>query len=70
MESLTRAPQSGDRVSGGAGPYELVHVGVGAIVLRELGPDLRPTGRPVSPVTPEGWLAMKEREKDATRCGR
>lgn len=67
---MTGVPQSGDRVSGGAGSYEVVHVGVGAIVLRELGPDFRPTGKPVDPVTPEGWRKLKEREKDATRCGR
>lgn len=67
---MTGVPQSGDRVSGGAGFYEITYVRIGAIGLRELGPNLRPTGKPIAPVTPEGWRAMKEREKDAARCGR
>ena len=63
MQPLTRAPQSGDRVPSGAGAYEVVHVGVGVITLRELDADRRPTGRPVPPVTPEGWREMVERAR-------
>ena len=64
---MTRVPQSGDRVPGGASAYEVVHVGIGGIVLREIGADGNPTGDPVPMVTPEGWREMVVRAAGASR---
>lgn len=54
-------PQSGDRVPHGEGWLEIVHAGVGAIVVRELDLDFRPTRRVVPAFTPEGWRELVKR---------
>ena len=58
---MTR-PQSGDRVPYGEGWLEIVHVGTGVIVVRELDRDFRATGRVVPGLTPEGWRELVRRK--------
>lgn len=58
---MTR-PQSGDRAPYGEGWLEIVHVGVGIIVVRELDLDFRPTRRPVPGLSPEGWAELVRRK--------
>lgn len=57
---MTR-PQSGDRVPHGEGWLEIVRVGAGVIVVRELDLDFRPTRRVMPTLTVEGWRELVKR---------
>lgn len=60
-------PQSGDRIRGDAGWYEVTYVRFGAIGLRKLDEELRPTGKAVPPVVPEAWPELKKRSEERKR---